>query len=280
MSLLIKDHKKWSIESGDPFPSRPVISGNNGLNCHISEIISQIIEPVAFVANGSDIDSTDDLLAKVEKLNLKLKSELPTYKDVNNVEKNISMHTDVGKVQRENISNHLDVLMNDDVTSRNATNLSKAESVSDRKGENLSKVNGMSDGNAKFKKNDIRSFGVLGSRTSDSDEMSSGTRLKKAIESLRNKRQNGSIILDVCDRLNASKLVDMIEDGFPIKIPTSRTTKFRGKSKQKLSDIVIVGADVKSLFPSLRNLETAKLAKYGVLNSDVQFDNWDFVRAS
>ena len=43
MSLLIKDHKKWSLGSSDPIPSRPVISGNNGLNCHMSEIISHII---------------------------------------------------------------------------------------------------------------------------------------------------------------------------------------------------------------------------------------------
>ena len=44
MTLLIKDHKDWSPESDKPVPSRPVVSGNTGLNCHLSEMISHIID--------------------------------------------------------------------------------------------------------------------------------------------------------------------------------------------------------------------------------------------
>ena len=72
MSLLLKDHKKWVCGSVGPIPSRPVISGNNGLNCHLSELVSAIVDPVASELEGREIDSTDDMLSKIDELNVKL----------------------------------------------------------------------------------------------------------------------------------------------------------------------------------------------------------------
>ena len=69
MSLLVKDHKQWSRDSGRPVPTRPVISGNSGLNCHLSELNSMIIEPPAFEHSGNEVDSTDDMIEKLGKLN-------------------------------------------------------------------------------------------------------------------------------------------------------------------------------------------------------------------
>ena len=66
MHLLIKDHKNWSKDSGTPPPSRPVISGNSGLNRHLSEMISLVIEPVANEAEGFEVDSTNEMLAKID----------------------------------------------------------------------------------------------------------------------------------------------------------------------------------------------------------------------
>ena len=40
-----------------------------------------------------------------------------------------------------------------------------------------------------------------------------------------------------------------------------------------------MGSDVKSLFPSLKNIETARLARCAVLQSEIKFDNWDFQKA-
>ena len=47
MVLLIKDHKKWSADLGKPPPSRPVVSGNTGLNCHLLELLLSQIRAVS-----------------------------------------------------------------------------------------------------------------------------------------------------------------------------------------------------------------------------------------
>ena len=75
MVLLVKDHKGWAQDSGKPPPSRPVVSGNTGLNCHLSELLSMVLEPVTKEAQGSDVDSTNELLHRVELLNSKLTDE-------------------------------------------------------------------------------------------------------------------------------------------------------------------------------------------------------------
>ena len=76
MELLLKDHKGWVESSGKPPPSRPVVSGNTGLNCHLSELLSNVLEPITKEAPGSEIDSTKELLDKINKLNEKL-SKVP-----------------------------------------------------------------------------------------------------------------------------------------------------------------------------------------------------------
>ena len=72
MTLLVKDHKQWSPNTNEFPPTRPVVAGNSGLNCHLSEIVSSIIEPIAFEETGNEIDSTNDMLARIEKINKNL----------------------------------------------------------------------------------------------------------------------------------------------------------------------------------------------------------------
>ena len=43
LSLLFKDHKGWSAESGTFPPTRPVMVGHVGMNRHISEVVSDIL---------------------------------------------------------------------------------------------------------------------------------------------------------------------------------------------------------------------------------------------
>ena len=70
MYLSYKDHKGWEGKDDSPPPTRPIAAGNTGMNLHISEVISEMIEPMvdAFVG-GEEVISTEDLKAKMEKLN-------------------------------------------------------------------------------------------------------------------------------------------------------------------------------------------------------------------
>ena len=50
--LLVKDHKGWTQGEGTPPPSRPVCSGNKGINRHLSDVLSLILESVGHSVNG------------------------------------------------------------------------------------------------------------------------------------------------------------------------------------------------------------------------------------
>ena len=70
MYLTYKDHKGWKGEDNSPPPTRPIAGGNAGMNLHISEILSEIIEPIVDAHVGSDeIISTEDMKARFEILN-------------------------------------------------------------------------------------------------------------------------------------------------------------------------------------------------------------------
>ena len=69
MNVLIKDHKNWSSTSNKPIPSRPLVSGRKGLNTHLSELISEILDPIALHMEGGEVQSTDEALAIIDKFN-------------------------------------------------------------------------------------------------------------------------------------------------------------------------------------------------------------------
>ena len=64
----------------------------------------------------------------------------------------------------------------------------------------------------------------------------------------------------------------------PIKLPGTDKGVQEGR-KQKSEGIAVVGADVKSLFPSLKNAETARLARKAILTSKIDFQDIDYVKA-
>ena len=74
MALLIKDHKVWQESSNTPVPSRPVVSGNKGVNTHLSEIIAELLEPLVLELGGGEVTSTEEALFLVENLNKKIKN--------------------------------------------------------------------------------------------------------------------------------------------------------------------------------------------------------------
>ena len=70
MYLLFKDHKGWSLDTGTPPPSRPVVSAGSGQNDHMSEIISDLLEPVVKTwTGGLEKESSGDVMALIDEIN-------------------------------------------------------------------------------------------------------------------------------------------------------------------------------------------------------------------
>ena len=70
MSLLFKDHKGWEPSSGSVPPTRPVVGGHLGINMHLSELVSDILDPVVNNYDGGhEVISTEDMLAETEIMN-------------------------------------------------------------------------------------------------------------------------------------------------------------------------------------------------------------------
>ena len=68
--LLYKDHKGWTRDKGGVPPTRHMAGGYRGMNLHISEIISDILEPmVGRVTEGCEVISTENALATFEEKN-------------------------------------------------------------------------------------------------------------------------------------------------------------------------------------------------------------------
>ena len=68
--LLYKDHKGWDPSKGGVPPTRQVAGGNRGVNLYLSEIVSDILEPlVGMIEGGREVISMEDLAANIEDMN-------------------------------------------------------------------------------------------------------------------------------------------------------------------------------------------------------------------
>ena len=76
--LLYKCHKGWTSSSGKLPPTRPVAGGNEGMNFHLSELVSWILEPLASAMEDSgELVSGEDLKSNIDRLNETNKSWVP-----------------------------------------------------------------------------------------------------------------------------------------------------------------------------------------------------------
>ena len=72
MTLLIKDHKSWTVVP----PTMSVMGGNEGGNSGISEFVSMVLEPVAREQDDNmEINATSGLLADITDLNKQMRAE-------------------------------------------------------------------------------------------------------------------------------------------------------------------------------------------------------------
>ena len=234
--LLIKDHKGWKEEDGTPPPSRPVCSGNRGYNRHLSELLSLVLEPVSHALQGYDIDSTGELLMKIESLNEQLQSKYDTS--------GVRIKREEKSSQSNNVSEEGG---EDEIANDKRKNKSKPESV--RFGINMK---------------------------------------EKRVEGLRKMKIRGSKIPSVKSKLWASRIQDELSEGEVIRT----SNKHGGKSilaqenapyppiqSDKREEYSIIGTDVESLFPSLKDIESARIAREAVLLSRAEYCNVDYETA-
>ena len=226
-----------SAESGKPSPSRPVVSGNTGLNCHLSELLSQILEPINSESSGAEIDSTCEMLKRIEDLNVKFKN-----KSIFEAKTSVDVPKQTPVDERTNPvieSKHVDL---------------------------------------KHCKSDIRLYGRVGHKSIKS-KVETEKSIKENIERMRKSKSDSGLLLNLADRVKASYLMDIIEDNKPIKLPNSLPKNGRRIQKSGPENLCISGADVVSLFPSLKNIEAGRLARHAILNSNVKFDNINYLMA-
>ena len=70
ITLLFKDHKGWDNTKKTVPPTRQVAGGHVGLNMNLSEVVSDIIEPmVGTMEGGFEVISNEDMIAKLEGVN-------------------------------------------------------------------------------------------------------------------------------------------------------------------------------------------------------------------
>ena len=116
----------------------------------------------------------------------------------------------------------------------------------------------------------------MGSKTVDGSCQES--KLSNRLNSLKYSRCNMTNLPNVSDRMKAGTILDRVNDGQTIKLP-GKMVESKVSRKQKPKGLAIVGADVTSLFPSLKSVETARLARLAVLNSSVEFENVDCIKS-
>ena len=79
MSDRVKDHKPVQPD-GTP-KTRAVVSSQNGMNFHLSNLVSQILEPLADDVGKHEGISSEDLLANIDDINIKMKDLSPEDRD-------------------------------------------------------------------------------------------------------------------------------------------------------------------------------------------------------
>ena len=121
----------------------------------MSEIVSQIIEPISYEQAVYEADSTDDMLSKIDNLTKQIVSGEIEYCA------KVEAHEPMMECSSKFITE---------------TPLSPQSC------------------RIKFDRGDIRNFGKIGSKTNDANNEANKARIKDAIKNFKNKLVNGSVI--------------------------------------------------------------------------------------
>ena len=122
MVILIKDHQHRTPEKGGVIPSRPVVSGSRGINTHLSEWLSEILEPIANNVRCGEVASTEEVLRKFDDLNKEIDADLDTPHD--DVLHNLSLNNTITKEQEMRLK-EWEAILNYDKIDGSRVNINK-----------------------------------------------------------------------------------------------------------------------------------------------------------
>ena len=100
---------------------------------------------------------------------------------------------------------------------------------------------------------------------------------------MRNLKQKNSSIPNFKAKLWALRLQDELTKKDPLRLPEGEQERQQLECslppKQVENNLVIVGTDVEALFPSLQDVESARIAREAVLISNTSFENFNYETA-
>ena len=104
----------------------------------------------------------------------------------------------------------------------------------------------------------------------------------KRIEHLRNMKARGSKLPNIRTKIEASRVLDSKDGNTPITLPGPRNPDepCRGdRNIQKDTGPVLVGNDVEALFPSIKDVEGARMVRCALEKSDIIIEGFDHLTA-
>ena len=130
-------------------------------------------------------------------------------------------------------------------------------------------------------KGDIRNYGKIGLKTKPKSKSVIVGEQKCQVEKLRNSMVGNTLLPNLPDRIKASYLIDKIQDDQVIRVekPPKTSRPIKPIQKSGAENLCVVGSDVTSLFPSIKNIEAGRFVRHSVINSNIEFKNFDYLMA-
>ena len=259
MTLMVKDHKTWSVESGKPPPTRSIMGGNVGGNKGLSEFMSLVLEPVAKKMDSMETNATNGLLSVIEELNKDLTKRKEKEGNPSNHQEEPPTHLEEPSSHQEGSADsgemEVEQVRLDPVVEKHEH--AESEPRSSQQEERTRIL----DNNIKPKR---------GERTAWMREKMTVIRKKQEYHA---KKQQ--VNMKMKDRRRKT------QGWTPKGNRILESWEVSEKNKiQDESDLVVVGADVAALYPSLNDIEVAIIIFNAIMNSDIKFLNFNFKVAS
>ena len=269
MTLLVKDHKSWSLIP----KTRSVMGGNEGGNSGISEFLSLVLEPVAREQDNSmEINATNGLLADIFDLNAELENETV---EVTSHEEDWPDHSD-------ELSSHEEEVQAGDM--EDAISMEGESSIRTPKD-----VDHTARGGADWTlplavpvqtQADIRQYLKDGLSMGSFEKVVQRKVEEEPIDKIRMIRNKLAESRRAAERDNNK--MTKVKDPAKKTMEGERMIFAKDVENAKVQDpmeLVVVGADVEALYPNLVDIEIANICYDAVIKSKIKFFNINYRKA-